>query len=170
MEPRVYKAPETLPFMADGLPFDQTGTLLNKSVFLAGSIEMGKAPDWQSIVTPDLLALGWSVFNPRRDDWDSSWVQSIHNVQFREQVEWELDAMDIAERVLMYFAPGTQSPITLLELGLMASENPVQEPFLWVVCPEGFWRRGNVEIVCARHGVPFFDNLLDAMRDFSKDA
>jgi hypothetical protein len=33
------------------------------------------------------------VLNPRREDWDSSWIQSIDNPQFREQVEWEIYAL-----------------------------------------------------------------------------
>ena len=39
-------------------------------VFLAGSIEMGKAEDWQSEMTKFFNELDWGVFNPRRDDWD----------------------------------------------------------------------------------------------------
>jgi hypothetical protein len=30
---------------------------------------------------------------------------------------------------------------------------------LLVCCPEGFWRKGNVEIVCARYGVPLVGEL-----------
>ncbi len=57
------------------------------SIFLAGSIEMGKAEDWQTQLTN--LLTGVRVFNPRRDDWDPSWTQSITNPNFKEQVEWE---------------------------------------------------------------------------------
>ena len=55
-------------------------------VFLAGSIDMGKAEDWQPFVTERLSDLPISIFNPRRDDWDSTWVQDISNKQFAEQV------------------------------------------------------------------------------------
>jgi hypothetical protein len=58
----------------------------------------------------------------------------------------------------MYFAPGTQAPITLLELGLVAPSGK-----LIVSCPDGFWRKGNVEIVCARFGVPVVDELEEAI-------
>ena len=30
-----------------------------------------------------------------------------------------------------------------------------------VCCPEGFWRRGNVEVVCARFGLPLVESLVD---------
>jgi hypothetical protein len=130
-------------------------TLLSSTdllVFLAGSIEMGRADDWQSRVSAELIAQapGVWVANPRRPDWDSSWEQSIDNPDFRAQVDWELDHLDRANLALFYFQPGTQSPITLLELGhRLASQGAAQHSI--VCCPAGFWRRGNVEIVCARH-------------------
>ena len=139
------------------------GNELGVSVFLAGSIEMGKAEDWQTQVINSLKeqegAVTCTVLNPRRDDWDSSWVQSIENPQFREQVEWELNAMDAATLIIMNFCPETQSPITLLELGLHARSGK-----LVVCCPKGFWRRGNVEVVCQRFGIKLvesFDELIE---------
>jgi hypothetical protein len=45
-----------------------------KSVFLAGSIEMGKAEDWQKKLEGICDDFGYDVLNPRRDDWDSSWT------------------------------------------------------------------------------------------------
>src|SRR5262245_28107910 len=64
------------------------------SVFLAGSIEMGAAEDWQAIVQRGLDDLEVLVLNPRRDDWNASWVQSISDPRFREQVEWELSGLE----------------------------------------------------------------------------
>lgn len=129
-----------------------------KSIFLAGSIEMGKAEDWQKKIEVVLSDIDVDIFNPRRDDWDSSWVQSIDNPQFLEQVNWELNHLDEADAIFLYFAPGTQSPISLLEFGLYA-----QTRKLVVVCPDGFWRQGNVEIVCLRYNIPFFRNVEDGI-------
>jgi hypothetical protein len=103
------------------------------SVFLAGSIEMGRAEDWQAMVTQALADLPVTVLNPRRDEWDDSWEQSIGNPLFRGQVEWELEGLERASVVVMYFAPVTQAPITLLELGLLARSGK-----LVVCCPAGF--------------------------------
>lgn len=124
------------------------------SIFLAGSIEMGQAEDWQSKVQDMLKDQDCLILNPRRDDWDSSWAQSKDNPHFREQVEWELDALEHAELILMYFDPNTRSPITLLELGLFASSKKMV-----VCCPEGFWRKGNVDIVCERYGIVQVETL-----------
>lgn len=120
------------------------------SVFLAGSIEMGAAVDWQRKVVEGLSDLDVLILNPRRDDWDSSWEQKITNAPFRGQVEWELDALDHADIIVVYYCADTKAPITLLELGLHAATEPEK---LVVCCPEGFWRKGNVDIVCARYGV-----------------
>lgn len=126
------------------------------SVFLAGSIEMGAAEDWQAAITARLADLDVVILNPRRDDWDSSWRQSIDDERFRGQVEWELSGLDRATIIAMWFAPETRAPITLLELGLHAHTGK-----LIVGCPEGFWRKGNVEIVCARFGIPLVASFED---------
>lgn len=129
------------------------------SVFLAGSIEMGLAEDWQTRVTADLATLPVAILNPRRDEWDATWEQSIDNPQFREQVEWELDGLERATVIAMYFAPTTRAPVTLLEFGLHARSDR-----LVVCCPPGYWRRGNVEVVCSRHGIPLVQTLPDLVQ------
>lgn len=123
-------------------------------IFLAGSIEMGVAEMWQERVVALLSFQPGTILNPRRDDWDSSWEQSIQNMRFREQVEWELLAMEECDKLLMYFSPGTKSPITLLELGLFA-----HDPKLVVCCPQGYWRKGNVDMVCRHYGVKQVETL-----------
>ena len=125
-----------------------------RSVFLAGSIEMGLAEPWQAQVEHALADLDVVILNPRRDEWDASWEQSIRNPQFRGQVEWELAAQEQADVVAMYFAPATKAPITLLELGLAARSGK-----LVVCCPDGFWRKGNVEVVCDRYRIPLVADL-----------
>lgn len=140
-------------------------------VFLAGSIEMGKAVNWQEKITETLSEFETyrqgkkeiKILNPRRDDWDSTWEQSIHNKQFSEQVNWELDAMEAADVIVLWFDPATKSPISLLELGLHA-----QSEKMVVYCPDGFWRKGNVDIVCERNGIPHYDNEMDFF-DFLKE-
>jgi hypothetical protein len=147
---KVIKAPESIEGVTNG-------------VFLAGSIEMGKAVDWQTEIANKLEDCDVTLFNPRRDDWDSSWVQSIENKNFNEQVTWEMDSMDKANKIVIYFDKDTQSPITLLELGLHAKDGK-----MCVCCPDGFWRKGNVEIVCDRFNIPMVDDI-DGLIKFIKD-
>lgn len=131
-------------------------------VFLAGSIEMGKAEDWQSETTQFFNELDWGVFNPRRDDWDSSWKQDFDNPQFFQQVSWELNALDVADFILLYLVPETLSPISLYEFGRYSTSGKIA-----VVCPEGFWRKGNIEIACHKDNIPLF-NTLDEFKEFFK--
>jgi hypothetical protein len=128
--------------------FDKYWNYKMPRIFLAGSIEMGKAVDWQAQFTESMREVNALILNPRRDDWDSSWVQSIDNPQFHQQVRWELQGMEAADIIPMFFAPSTQSPITLMELGLQATSKK-----LIVCCPEGFWRKGNVDIVCKKYHI-----------------
>jgi hypothetical protein len=126
------------------------------SIFLAGSIEMGMAEMWQEKFCENAAHLDIVVLNPRRDDWNSSWEQCVTNNVFREQVEWELAALDHATIILMYLQPETFSPVSLLELGLYASHAKVV-----VCCPDGFWRKGNVDMVCKKYEIPVFDRKED---------
>ncbi|MNJ86150.1 Nucleoside 2-deoxyribosyltransferase [compost metagenome] len=129
-------------------------------VFLAGSIEMGKAENWQEKLEKELQELGEiCVFNPRRDDWDASWKQEINNQPFYEQVNWELNGLERADLVVFYFSPETQSPVTMLELGLFARSGK-----LVVCCPEGFWRKGNIDIVCEKYEIPMVKNVDDLVQ------
>lgn len=151
-ELKVLKAPDSTP-VGDNFV----------KLFLAGSIEMGKAEDWQTEITRMIndefrdTDTNICIFNPRRDDWDSSWEQSIENAQFSEQVNWELDRLEEADIVLLYFDPNTKSPISLLELGMFASKGQN----MIVCCPDGFWRKGNVDIVCDRNHCSVFINKKD---------
>jgi hypothetical protein len=132
------------------------------AIFLGGSIEMGTAEDWQTRLVHELEGRNVVLLNPRREQWDASWEQSINNPLFKEQVTWELDALDKADLVVFYFDPNTKSPITLMELGLIASyHNAI------VCCPDGFWRKGNVEIVCERFEIELvhtFTELVAAIK------
>jgi hypothetical protein len=132
------------------------------SLFLAGSIEMDTAEHWQDRLVKELSDYDIAILNPRRDDWDASWVQSITNPQFKEQVTWELNAIDKSNVVAFYFDPNTKSPITLMEFGFCAADRDMV-----VCCPDGFWRKGNVEVVCDRFGIMLvntFDELVSALK------
>jgi len=140
-------------------PNSQDQTILGTSIFLAGSIEMGKAEDWQKTIENTFVGVEEiTLLNPRRNDWDSSWEQKESNPEFNKQVNWEMNMLEKANIIFMYFSPETKSPISLLELGMHARENK-----MIVCCPEGFWRKGNVDIVCTRNSIPLYDNMEKAI-------
>lgn len=132
-------------------------------IFLAGSIEMGVAIDWQKQVESALNGKDCVILNPRREDWNPEWVQSIDHPEFAEQVTWEMDGIESADLVLFYFEPGTKSPISLMELGWASGLGKK----VVVFCPDGFWRKGNVDIICMRHGVQMVDSF-DALVKYAE--
>ncbi|TAE72627.1 MAG: hypothetical protein EAZ85_09240 [Bacteroidetes bacterium] len=125
-----------------------------KKIFLAGSIDMGKAEDWQQKIIDALSSKSVIILNPRRTNWDNSWIQSIENQLFKEQVMWELNGLELADLIIYYFAPTSQAPITMLELGLYANSKKIV-----VCCPDGFWRKGNIDIVCKKYNITIKNNL-----------
>jgi hypothetical protein len=146
---RVIKAPKTISYTEPN------------SVFLAGSIEMGAAENWQDRVIKDLSDIeNLVILNPRRDDWDSSWIEEKTNLKFKEQVVWEQTGLASVDIVIFYFDPNTKSPITLLEFGQVSEmyKDAV------VYCPKGFWRKGNVDIVAERSHMISVDNYEDLIK------
>ena len=95
-----------------------------------------------------------TIYNPYRPDWDSTWREEPDFAPFYQQVEWELAKQEEADIVVVYFHPATQAPISLLELGLSA-RTPGK---VVVFCPEGYWKRGNVQIMCERYGVEMVED------------
>lgn len=132
-------------------------------VFLAGSIDMGSAIDWQCSVVDRLEKYELILLNPRRDDWNAEWNRNPKDPEFIKQVNWEMDAMDAADLIIMHLSKDSQAPISLLELGLHANSGK-----LVVCCDEGFWRYGNVSVVCDRYGIPLI-NSLDELVSFVKN-
>lgn len=132
-------------------------------VFLGGSIEMGKAVEWQKKIIEELKDEEIILLNPRRDDWDSSWKQEITDPQFFEQVTWELKGLEMADYIVMFLDPNTLSPITLMEIGLHAKSGK-----MIVCCPDGFWKKGNVDVVGHVYDYPVvttIEEIIESIRE-----
>lgn len=135
------------------------------SIFLGGTIEMGNSDDWQTEIYNSLKIvddnMGFcdniDVFNPRRESWDSSWTQEQANPQFNGQVNWELDNIEDSDIIFFNILPDSKSPITLMEIGLCKDR-----PSVIVCCPDGFYRKGNIDIVCSRYGMQQYTDIDSA--------
>lgn len=128
------------------------------SIFLAGSIDMGKAIDWQSSLTTSLAHRPVTILNPRRPNWE--WNEGFQGAEFEEQVNWELDGLEKCDIVALFLAKDSKAPISLLELGLCARSGKVV-----VGCEEGFYRKGNIEIVCRRYGIKMVESLEELKKE-----
>lgn len=128
------------------------------TIFLGGSIDMGNCENWQSRIINDLSNEDVILLNPRRDDFDETQVQSIKNEYFRNQVDWELEGLKNSDLIIMYLMPGTYSPISLLEIGLYTDINSIINNKILICCPDGFWRKGNIEIICDKYRIPLYED------------
>jgi hypothetical protein len=116
-------------------------------LYLAGAIDQGSAPDWQADVIDAFgNRPGLVVLNPRRTSFDASALD--------EQIRWELDALAVADLILMWFPAGTSAPVSLLEAGLYMRSGK-----LVVGVEAAYERRRNVELTVQRHGVPLYGTL-----------
>jgi hypothetical protein len=66
--------------------------------------------------------------------------------------------LERAKLKFFYFHPATKAPITLMELGIAGAMYSAKNPTfrteeIIVCCPDGYWRKGNVEVVCRRFGI-----------------
>jgi len=126
----------------------------NFTVFLAGSIDNGMAEDWQSQLIAMFQEEDIVFLNPRRDDWNPDLKPTIDTPEFKAQVLWEIEGLEKADVIAMYFSPSSQAPITLLELGLFASSGRII-----LCCPEGYWRKGNVDVVAEKFQIEQVNSL-----------
>lgn len=142
-------------------------TRTTPSIFLAGTIDMGNSSDWQQHSIHTIASFDvegeLTIYNPRRADWDSSWKQEITDPQFNEQVNWELDMLEQVDIILLYFQKNSLSPISMLELGLFSKNKK-----MLVCCEEGFWRKGNIDIVCQRNGINMYTELDKMLIDLKE--
>jgi hypothetical protein len=150
-------------------------------IFVAGSIEQGKAIEWQKHFYDEICKMrpvpNVIIYNPRRDNWDNTWDQSSENKILQEQIEWELEHLEKAHLVVMFLQPGTMSPISLLELGLYARDVYAMKKQMIVLCPEGFHRKANVDVTCMYYDIPMAKDMKDLIkktktliRTYDKDA
>lgn len=130
-------------------------SLPKNSIFLGGTIDMGTGELWQNRVIEEVMDTDGIILNPRRCSWNKAWKQDDSDPNFIEQVEWELEGQEKARQVVYFFAEKSKSPITLLELGLFRHKKPL------VFCPRGFYRFGNVQIVCRHYSIPHFEKEKD---------
>lgn len=73
-----------------------------------------------------------------------------------EQVNWELNGIENADIVVVYFGAEAKAPISLLELGLAAKTKSC------VVCvKDGYWKDANVRLVCKRLGIQVVEKVED---------
>lgn len=131
------------------LPVDDTEGFTK--IFLAGTIDMGRSEDWQAGLKEyfSYKEGRYILFNPRRATWNGG-----ADGEMEYQVRWELDHLEQADIIIMNILGTSQSPISLLEMGLHARSKK-----LYVACEPDYYRYDNVRITCEFYGIPLFESL-----------
>lgn len=120
-------------------------------VYLAGAIDMGHAIDWQSTAIAGLADVSdLVVLNPRRAKFDDDTRD--------EQIRWELDALERADVILVWFPSDARAPIALLETGLYMSSGK-----LILGAGPRYWRRRNLELTADKYNVPVYSLLMETI-------
>ena len=137
------------------------------SVFLAGSIEMGQARDWQNEMIGDeaecsLSSLDIAIYSPRRLKFAKLKGEDGFPEAFKEQLDWEHKHLEGSSIISMFFWGGWPhekeikrlAPVTMLELGEFCHSGRII-----VGCEQTYPKRDNVEYVCKKHGITIVDTL-----------
>lgn len=141
------------------------------SVFLAGSIDLGKARDWHAEVVSELTDVDCTVFSPRTDDvkfWRDVDL-TVASPQLYQQVLWEQTYLEQCTVVYFYFQEGMLSPVSMLEFGQM-----LMLPKQKIACIDPkFYRRGNLCITASIHGLPsnnviIHHNFYDSVKELKE--
>jgi hypothetical protein len=107
-------------------------------LFIAGGIS--GCHDWQAELIGRLRPTGYCVFNPRRDDFPADDMEAG-----RWQIRWEHEHLEQADIVSFFFPPETLCPITLFELGKIATSRRE----IFVGAHPAYARRADVEMQLA---------------------
>lgn len=126
------------------------------SVFLAGSVQSNVEIAWRDTLIKKMKGYKVTLLDPRTDKYGSN----HDSTAFKNQVNWELEALEQVDIIIMYLDEASKSPISLLELGLYA-----QSGKLIVCCSDGFWKKGNVQMVCDRYGVHQVEHVDDLVNE-----
>jgi len=121
-------------------------------IFLAGSIDLHQEGNWRKEVT-DKIGSRVHFFDPTCLDHDK-----LNNAQMEAHIKWELDALEMADQIILNFLPDAESPISLVELGLYVTSNK-----LIVVCPKYFYKSRYVRVLCKKYNTPLLSNLNQAV-------
>ncbi|KAH7129931.1 hypothetical protein B0J13DRAFT_563553 [Dactylonectria estremocensis] len=120
------------------------------SIFLAGTTSATGEPDWRDELSKSLADQPVTIFNPKRDDWDSTWREDFSDKRWADQIQWELDMQDAASVIVVLFHRATAAPVSLAEMGMASRTGKL------VACAlDGYYKRGYVEAVCRKYKAPF---------------
>jgi hypothetical protein len=73
--------------------------------------------------------------------------------------------MEEADLVFVYFASEGLSAVSMFEIGHCVAKMQSGAGTMLVCCEDDYARRGNVQIVCARHGIKLLDTMENVVEE-----
>lgn len=128
-------------------------------VFLAGSIDKGKASNWQEKFKEELSPFPITLFNPRRKFFPEG------KKPLKEQIFWEMEKLSASDVIIFNFQDYSSSPITLLELGAFHKNKKI------FVYADKYYRKENVMYFCQHNNILFYEDeklMLSAIKQYLK--
>lgn len=113
------------------------------SIFLAGAIDI---IDWQSWVVNQFVNDDILILNPRRPKFTSDTLD--------ERIKWELQALENATTILLWFPKDAKAPISFFEADLFWHFSK-----LIVGAEFGFYRRRSLELTSGWHNRHLYSEL-----------
>lgn len=117
-------------------------------LFLAGSMDLDKVLSWRQ----EFINCFFETYHFL--DPTNKLHGSLTNTQMKSHILWELEALELADIVVLNLLPKAKSPISLVELGLYAKSGK-----LIVICPENFYQKRYVKTLCEYYKVPLYSSL-----------
>lgn len=134
-----------------------TKLLLNKNekklIFLAGSMDINQPYTWRKNVIKTLNSKA-CFLDPTRLDHNT-----MNNIEMENHINWELEALALSDIVFLNFLPTSQSPISLIELGMY-----VKSTKLLVNCPDQFYQSRYIKALCKKYKVPIYPSLNESLQ------
>lgn len=134
----VYTSKGIFPVKGDDKPY----------IFLAGSMDLDMVLPWRQ----EFINSFFETYNFL--DPTNRLHGSLTNAQMKSHIIWELEALELADIVVLNLLPKAKSPISLVELGLYAKSRK-----LVVICPEDFYQNHYVKTLCEYYKVPLYRSL-----------
>ncbi|WP_298900513.1 nucleoside 2-deoxyribosyltransferase domain-containing protein [uncultured Psychroserpens sp.] len=120
--------------------------------FLAGSIDYNASNPWRESLIKKAKA-SIHFFDPTRRDHDS-----LSHAEMQNHIHWELEALELSDTIVLHFLRTAKSPISLVELGLYARSGK-----LIVVCPNTFYQRRYIEVLCKKYSIVLCNSLNEVI-------
>ncbi|CAL2083375.1 nucleoside 2-deoxyribosyltransferase domain-containing protein [Tenacibaculum sp. 190524A02b] len=123
--------------------------------FLAGSIDYQSKTPWRKTII-EKSSKRIHFFDPTNKN-----HHNLSDTEMKNQIEWELNTLELSDKIILNFLGYSKSPISLVEMGLYA-----QSGKLIIICPPEFYQNRYMYPLASKYNIPLFKNLCEFLDSF----